>query len=95
MLFEPGRRFEYSNPGIGMLTYCVTAALRDAPHKDVRTLLRQRVMRPIGAPDAEWSVGYGKTYAVDGLPLVGSWGGGARFCSCAGWRSCWRSVWFI
>ena len=34
-------------------------------------------MRPIGVPDAEWSVGYGKTFTVDGLPLVGSWGGGS------------------
>src|SRR5205085_7647715 len=44
---------------------------------DVRPLLRERVMRPIGVPDEEWSVGYGKTYKVDGLPLVASWGGGS------------------
>jgi len=76
LLFDPGTKFQYSNPGIGVLTYAVTAALRDAPQKDVRTLLRERVMRPIGVPDAEWSVGYGKTYTVDGLALVPSWGGG-------------------
>jgi hypothetical protein len=34
-------------------------------------------MRPIGAPDGEWSCGYGKTFLVDGLPLIGSWGGGS------------------
>ena len=67
---------QYSNPGIAMLTYCVTASLRDSPLKDVRTLLRVRIMRPIGVPDEQWSVGYNKTFAVDGLPLVGSWGGG-------------------
>jgi CubicO group peptidase (beta-lactamase class C family) len=77
VLFEPGEKLSYSNPGIGMLTYAVTATLRDSPHKDVRTLLRERVMRPIGAPDSEWSCGYGKTFAVDGLPLIGSWGGGS------------------
>ncbi len=76
LLFEQGQKIQYSNPGIAMLTYCVTAALRDAPHKDVRTLLRERVMRPIGVAESDWSVGYGKTYTVDGLPLVGSWGGG-------------------
>jgi CubicO group peptidase (beta-lactamase class C family) len=76
LLFEPGAKMQYSNPGIAMLTYCVTASLRNAPHKDVRTLLRERIMRPIGVGDEEWSVGYGKTYIVDGLPLVGSWGGG-------------------
>jgi CubicO group peptidase (beta-lactamase class C family) len=34
-------------------------------------------MRPIGVPDAEWSIGYGATHEVDGLPLVASWGGGS------------------
>jgi CubicO group peptidase (beta-lactamase class C family) len=77
VLFEPGTRLQYSNPGIGMLGYAVTAALRDAPQKDIRTLLRDRVMRPIGAADGEWSVGYGKTFRVDGLPLVAGWGGGS------------------
>jgi len=76
VLFEPGAKMTYSNPGIAMLTYCVTASLRDAPRKDIRTLLRERIMRPIGVADEEWSVGYGRTYIVDSLPLVGSWGGG-------------------
>ncbi|PYJ61237.1 MAG: hypothetical protein DME24_06975 [Verrucomicrobia bacterium] len=77
MLFAPGEKLQYSNPGIGMMTYCVTAAVRGGEHKDIRTVLRERVMRPIGVPDAEWSVGYGKTFVVDSLPLVASWGGGA------------------
>jgi CubicO group peptidase (beta-lactamase class C family) len=76
-VFEPGERLQYSNPGIGLFTYCVTASLKGGPRKDIRTLLRDRTMRPIGAKDTEWSVGYGKTTTVDGLPLVGSWGGGA------------------
>jgi CubicO group peptidase (beta-lactamase class C family) len=76
VLFEPGDKMQYSNPGIAMLTYCVTAALQDTPYKDIRTLLRDRVMRPIGAAHAGWSIGYGKTYTVEGLPLVTSWGGG-------------------
>ena len=76
VLFPPGERFQYSNPGIGMLTYAVTASLRNAERKDIRTLLRDRVMRPIGVRDDEWSIGYGRTFEVDGLPLVGSWGGG-------------------
>src|SRR4030095_4675726 len=37
----------------------------------------ERIMQPIGVPDAEWSVGYGKAFVVDGLPLVPTWGGGA------------------
>ncbi len=76
IMFEPGAKIAYSNPGIAMLTYCTTAALREAPVKDIRTLLCDRVMRPLGVPDSDWSAGYGKTFMVDSLPLVGSWGGG-------------------
>jgi CubicO group peptidase (beta-lactamase class C family) len=77
VLFEPGTRLQYSNPGIAMLCYALTAASEDTPAKDLRTLLRDRVLRPIGVADAEWSVGYGKTFRVDGLPLVAGWGGGS------------------
>ncbi len=73
LIFEPGTELQYSNPGIGLLTYCVTAATG----QDARTLLRERILRPIGVTDAEWSAGYGKTFMVDGLPLAGSWGGAA------------------
>jgi CubicO group peptidase (beta-lactamase class C family) len=77
VLFEPGTKLQYSNPGIAMLGYAVTAALKGAPQKDIRTLLKNRVMTPIGVADEDWSVGYGKTFKVDGLPLVGGWGGGS------------------
>ena len=76
LVSAPGERFGYSNPGIAMLGYAITAALREAPEKDLRTVLRERIMRPIGVPDAAWNVGYGQTAMVDGLPLVGAWGGG-------------------
>lgn len=76
MNFDPGSKYEYSNPGIAMLSYCLAAALKDAPVKDIRTLLKERVMKPIGAGDKQWSVGYGKTTMIEGLPLVGAWGGG-------------------
>jgi CubicO group peptidase (beta-lactamase class C family) len=95
-LFEPGTRLQYSNPGIGMLTYAVTASLREAPQKDIRALLRDRLMRPIGVPDGEWSVGYGKTFEVDDLPMVASWGGGgytARALARIGRLLLWRGEW--
>jgi CubicO group peptidase (beta-lactamase class C family) len=76
VLFEPGTSFQYSNPGIALLSYAITAALRDAPEKDLRTLLRDRIMKPINVPDREWSVGYGQVFTVDDLPLVAAWGGG-------------------
>lgn len=77
VLFTPGTDLQYSNPGIAMLTYAVAAALQGTPEDNIRVLLRDRIMRPIGIEDREWSIGYGKTYSVDGLPLVAAWGGGA------------------
>jgi len=47
VLCEPGTRLHYSNPGIAMLGYAMTAALKDGPAKDIRSLLRDRVLRPI------------------------------------------------
>ncbi len=76
VLFCPGSDYAYSNPGMAMLSWCVTAALRGTEHEDIRTLLRERVMRPIGIRDEEWSIGYEKTFETDGLPLVANWGGG-------------------
>lgn len=76
VVFEPGTQNAYSNPGMAMLAYCITTALRDTPCRDIRTLLAERIMRPIGVKDSEWSVGYGRTYDIDGLPLVANWGGG-------------------
>jgi CubicO group peptidase (beta-lactamase class C family) len=75
-LFDPGEKQQYSNPGIGVLVYALTATLKDAPQRDIRSLLRERVMQPIGVPDAEWTIGYKETITVDGLPLVAAWGGG-------------------
>ncbi len=77
VMFEPGSQYAYSNPGMAMLAYCVTAALRGRPQSDIRSLLAERIFRPIGAPDDSWSIGYKKTFEVDGLPLVPNWGGGS------------------
>ena len=73
----PGSKHRYSNPGMAMLAYCVTASLRGAADADLRSLLKRRIMGPLGVPDREWTVGYDTTFRVDGLPLVASWGGGA------------------
>jgi CubicO group peptidase (beta-lactamase class C family) len=76
VIFEPGSRYAYSNPGMAMLSHAVTASLQGTEHTDVRTLLRERIMRPIGVADNDWSVGYGATNQVDGLNLIANWGGG-------------------
>jgi CubicO group peptidase (beta-lactamase class C family) len=77
VLFDPGTAYHYSNPGMAMLSYAVTAALKNSPYKDIRSLLRERIMSPLGVPEDEWSIGYEKTFHVDGLDLVPNWGGGS------------------
>lgn len=72
----PGTVSSYSNPGIAMLGYAVTASLRGTADHDLRSLLANRIMNPIGVPSSEWECGYGETFTVDGLPLVPTWGGG-------------------
>jgi len=76
VMFEPGSAYAYSNPGMAALAYAVTASLRDAPQRDIRTLLKERIMDPIGVPEDAWSIGYGRAYEVDGLKLYANWGGG-------------------
>jgi len=76
VIFAPGTAFQYSNPGIGMLNYAVTVAIKDTEYKDIRTYLWERLIKKMGIPQLEWSMGYGKIFELDGLPLVATWGGG-------------------
>jgi CubicO group peptidase (beta-lactamase class C family) len=75
VIFPPGTGYAYSNPGIAMLAYALTVPLQGSAHPDLHSYLRDRVMRPIGIADQDWSAGYDGIIRVDGLPLVGAWGG--------------------
>lgn len=72
VLFEPGTQYAYSNPGMAALSYAITASLNGA---DIRSLLKDRVLDPLGVPGQQWSIGYGRAYQVDGLMLYANWGG--------------------
>jgi CubicO group peptidase (beta-lactamase class C family) len=76
LIFPPGSAYDYSNPGMAALAYAVTASLRGAKQTDLRALLKERMMDPLGIPEAEWSIGYGQSYDMDGLKLYANWGGG-------------------
>jgi CubicO group peptidase (beta-lactamase class C family) len=76
VVFEPGTAYAYSNPGMAALAYAVTASLASAPQTSIRSLLKERIMDPIGVPEEAWSIGYGRAYEVDGLDLYANWGGG-------------------
>lgn len=76
VIFEPGAKYHYSNPGMGALAYAVTASYKGTKYKDIRTLLKTQVMDRIGVAENAYSMGYGKTFELDGLKLVANWGGG-------------------
>jgi CubicO group peptidase (beta-lactamase class C family) len=77
VVFEPGTAYAYSNTGMAALAYAVTASLAGTAHPDLRSLLKARLMDPIGVPESAWSIGYGQAYEVDGLSLYANWGGGS------------------
>lgn len=75
LLFSPGSESAYSNPGIAALVYAVTAGLGQGKMSDLRALLKERIMDPLGVAESEWSIGYGESYALDGMKLYPAWGG--------------------
>ncbi len=75
VIFEPGTDNAYSNCGMAALAYAVTASLRGAPQRDIKALLKERIMRPLGIQDSEWVIGYGRAYETDGLNVYANWGG--------------------
>lgn len=76
VLHSPGTKVLYSNPGIAALAYAITASLQGTPHPDIRSLLREKIMRPLGIPDEAWNIGYDKPIRFDGMNLYATWGGG-------------------
>ncbi len=76
VIFKPGSHFDYSNTAIAMLTYAVTASLEKTKFNDIRSLLWERIYKPIGIQEEKVEIGYGKTYSVNNLSLAPSWGGG-------------------
>ena len=56
ILFPPGTRSSYSGVGYYALAYALAASLKGAPQQDVRTLLRERIMGPLGIPDQDWQL---------------------------------------
>ncbi len=77
ILFTPGTRYRYSGIGYYALAYAVTESLRGGPDPDIRSLLRDRVMRPLGIPQGDWQISYSASYPVDGMTLY-AMGSGAE-----------------
>jgi CubicO group peptidase (beta-lactamase class C family) len=75
VMFESGTSFAYSGPGYAMLGYAITASLQDEPQDDIYNLLKERILSPIGVKETDWTIGYGRSYIVDGLKLYAIYSG--------------------
>ena len=78
MATAPGVEFRYSNPGFAVFSLAVASAAAEGGARDLRTVYADRIMRPLGVPDREWSLSDGRVYSKDGLTLI-RMGGGAQF----------------
>ncbi|HSB55170.1 MAG TPA: serine hydrolase, partial [Gemmatimonadales bacterium] len=85
IVYPPGTRYNYAGSGYYVLAYALTAALHNAPYHDIPTLLRERIMRPMGVPDADWQLSYGQSYPMDGMTLY-AMGSGASYTARAAAR---------
>jgi CubicO group peptidase (beta-lactamase class C family) len=75
--FAPGSQYEYSGVGFYALAYALGVAMRDSEVRDFKLILRDRIMRPLGIPDHDWSVSYEESYEIDDMPLIAIGSGGA------------------
>jgi len=100
LLFAPGDHFSYSGVGFYVLSYIVTEALQQRPATaDIPSFLDSEVYGPLGLPRQVWSIGYGRSDTVDGLPLTHFGSGGqltARAAARIGQvflqRGCWQGT---
>lgn len=86
ILYPPGTRAAYSGVGYYVLAYALGRALaREEEPTDLRSFLRDRVMRPIGVPTEDWTLSYGESYEIDGMTLRAI-GSGAEYTARAAAR---------
>ena len=79
ILFEPGTRHAYSGVGYYVLAYVLGTVLKDSvDHPDLKSFLRDRIIKPLGIPSNAWYLSYGESYPVDGMTLYAI-GSGAGF----------------
>ena len=85
VLFAPGTQMVYSNTGMTALAYALSASLKGAPQSDIYTLLKGRIMEPLGIPNSDWKISYRGRVKMNGFQLY-EIGGGAAYTARAAAR---------
>ena len=82
VMYVPGTGENYSNPGIAMLGYVLAAVLAEGPYGDLRSMLLERIVKPLGIPESEWEIGYNMVFEHKNLRFIAGWGGGELSANC-------------
>jgi len=83
--YAPGKIKAYSNPGFAILGYCIARVFHLYYLTDLRSVLRERIMQPLGIQDCEWILDWDeKTDPEYGDPEA--WGGAGRPAEIDGMR---------
>jgi CubicO group peptidase (beta-lactamase class C family) len=76
-VFAPGSRFSYSGVGYYVLSYVLGKALQDsAASANIPSYVEAAVYGPLGVPPDAWSIGYGRSDTIEGIPLTHLGSGG-------------------
>ncbi len=67
----------YSNTGMTALAYALSASLKGTPQSDIYTLLKERIMEPLGIPNSDWKISYKGMVKMNGFQLYEIVGGAA------------------
>ena len=70
ILFRPGTRYQYSIPGLAVLSDIIQRNLKDSPYPDINTYLKDRVLQPIGIEESEYELKSARTFSFDGLENI-------------------------
>lgn len=76
--FTPGSRYSYSGVGYYVLAYALTKSLAGTVYPNIRDYYRSRIAEPLGIPDTDWRLNYGKV-SHDGPTELYAIGSGSAF----------------
>jgi CubicO group peptidase (beta-lactamase class C family) len=78
VMFTPGSRYAYSGVGYYVLASALTKSLAGTAHPHVRAYYRSRITEPLGIPDTDWELNYGRV-SHDGPTELYAIGSGSAF----------------
>ena len=76
--FAPGSRYSYAGVGYYVLASALTESLAGTAYPNIRAYYRSRIAEPLGIPDTDWELNYGRV-SHDGPTELYAIGSGSAF----------------